>query len=93
MRPGVKSYTSDSDDRAFMEFGPHLMSGIAERLTPTGGAGSFQSLIVNMEKDSVLLTQIGAGYLAISADRVDAPDVFRQVESMIRRIQSQPVVQ
>ena len=88
MRTGLKSYTSDSDDRAFMEFGPHLMSGIAERLTPTGGAGRFQSLIVNMEKDSVLLTQLGNGYLAISSDRADAPDVFRQVEPMLQRLQS-----
>jgi hypothetical protein len=85
MRPGIASYTSERDDRAFMEVGPHLMSGIAEKLSSTG-AGKVQSLIVNLEKDSVFLTQIGDGYLAISADRTDAPDVFKEIEPMIRRL-------
>ena len=85
MRPGVISYTSERDDRAFMEVGPHLMSGIAERLS-SQGAGKVQSLIVNLEKDSVFLTQVGKGYLAISADRTDAPAVFKEVEPMIRRL-------
>jgi predicted regulator of Ras-like GTPase activity (Roadblock/LC7/MglB family) len=85
MRPGVASYTSERDDRAFMEVGPHLMSGIAERLTSTG-AGKLQSLIINLEKDSVLLIQVGDGHLAISADRSDAPNVFREIEPMIRQL-------
>ena len=55
-----------------MEFGPQLMTGIAERLSPTGGAGKVQSLIVNMEKDAVFLAPLRGGYLAISADRADA---------------------
>ncbi|MGA2626429.1 MAG: hypothetical protein ABSF63_05115 [Candidatus Bathyarchaeia archaeon] len=86
MRPGLTSYTSEREDRAFMEFGPQLMTGIAERLSPTGGAGKVQSLIVNLEKDSVLLTPLRGGYLAISADRTDAAEVFKEVEPMIRRL-------
>ena len=86
MRPGLSSYTSEKEDRAFMEFGPQLMTGIAERLSPTGGAGKVQSLIVNLEKDSVLLAPLRGGYLAISADRADAPEVFKEVEPMIRRL-------
>ena len=62
------------------------MTGIAERLSPTGGAGKVQSLIVNLEKDSVLLTPLRDGYLAISADRTDAAAVFKEVEPMIRRL-------
>ena len=85
MRPGVRSYTSESDDRAFMELGPHLMSGVAEKLSSTG-AGKVQSLIVNLEKDSVFLTQLDDGYLAISADRADAPNVFKEIEPKIRRL-------
>ena len=85
MRPGVISYTSERDDRAFMEVGPHLMSGIAERLSSTG-AGKVQSLIVNLEKDSILLTQVARGYLAISVDRADAPGVFKEVEPILRRL-------
>ena len=86
MRPGLESYTSDAEDRAFMEFGPQLMAGIAERLSPTGGAGRLQSLIVNLEKDSVFLKQLGEAYLAISTDRSDAPDVFRKIEPLLARL-------
>lgn len=86
MRPGITSYTSEKEDRAFMEFGPQLMTGIAERLSPTGGAGRVQSLIINLEKDSVFLTQLKGGYLALSADRSDAPQVFKEVEPLIRRL-------
>jgi hypothetical protein len=35
MRPGITSYTSDAEDRGFMQTGPIFMTGIAERLTPT----------------------------------------------------------
>ena len=86
MRPGLTSYTPEKDDRAFMEFGPQMMTGIAERLSTAGGAGKVQSLIVNLEKDAVLLAPLRGGYLAISADRADAPAVFKDVEPMIRRL-------
>lgn len=86
MRSGLTSYTPEQDDRAFMEFGPQLMTGIAERLSPTGGAGKVQSLIVNMEKDAVLLAPFRGGYLAISADRDDAAAVFKEIEPKIRQL-------
>jgi predicted regulator of Ras-like GTPase activity (Roadblock/LC7/MglB family) len=85
MRPGLKSYTSDAEYRAFMEMGPLIMSGVAERLTSTGGAGRLESVIVNMEKDSVLLTRVGSGYLALSADRAEAFGVFQEIR---RNLQS-----
>ena len=88
MRAGLVSYTDEREDRAFMEFGPQLLTGIAERLSPTGGAGKIQSLIVNMEKDSVLLTKIRGGYLATSADRRDALLIFDEVEAKIRQLYS-----
>ena len=86
MRPGLTSYTTEEQDMAFMEFGPQLMTGIAERLSPTGGAGKVQSVIVNLEKDSVLLAPLRRGDLAISTDRADAVEVFKEVEPMIRRL-------
>jgi len=87
MRPGLKSYTSDAEDRAFMELGPLIMSGVAERLTPSGGAGKLESVVVNMGKDSVLLTKIRDGYLAISVDRAEAFGVFQEIDSSIRRLE------
>jgi hypothetical protein len=86
MRTGLVSYTDEKQDRAFMEFGPQLLTGIAERLSLTGGAGQIQSLIVNMEKDSVLLIKIRGGYLATSADRRDALLIFDEVEAKIREL-------
>jgi hypothetical protein len=86
MRPGVTSYTSEREDRSFMEFGPQVMGGIAERLSITGGAGKLESLIVNLEKDSVLLTPVRNGYLAISVNRTDSLDVFKEIEPKIRRL-------
>lgn len=67
MRPGVKSYSSDGDDRAFMQLGPLIMSGVAERLT--GGAGKPQSVLVSMDKDSVLLMKFRNGFLVLSGQR------------------------
>ncbi|HUK50250.1 MAG TPA: hypothetical protein VLV18_04380 [Terriglobales bacterium] len=86
MRSGLVSYTDERQDMAFMEFGPQLLTGIAERLSLEGGAGNIQSLIINMEKDSVLLTKARGGYLATSADRKDALLIFNEVEGKIRQL-------
>lgn len=86
MRPGIKSYTSEAEDKAFMELGPLIMSGVAERLSLSGGAGKLQSVIVNLEKDSVLLTRVRNGYLAISVNRSAALQVFQEIESSIRAL-------
>ena len=67
-----------------MEFGPQLMTGIAEKLSATGGAGKILGLIVNLEKDSVLLTEVKGGYLAISVDRAEALGVFEEIGDKIR---------
>ena len=86
MRPGIESYTTDAEDRAFMELGPLLLSGVAERLTSSGGAGKLQSVVVNMEKDSVLLTKVGNGFLAVSVNRAEALGVFQEIDSSIRNL-------
>jgi hypothetical protein len=86
MRAGIQSYTSEAEDKAFMELGPLIMSGVAERLTQSGGAGKLQSVIVNLEKDSILLMKVRNGYLAASANRKDALDVFTKAEPLIQRL-------
>ncbi len=86
MRMGVESHTSEKEDRAFMEFGPHLLAGVAERLSPAGGAGMILSLIVNFEKDSVMLTKMREGYLALSIDRPEALSIFQEIEASIRQL-------
>jgi hypothetical protein len=55
MRRGVASHTHAEVDRAFMKLGPLLLTGISERLTPAGEVGQVDNIIINFEKDSVLL--------------------------------------
>jgi len=86
MRPGVESYTSDEGDRAFMQFGPLIISGVGERLTHSGGAGKLQSVLVNMEKDSVLLMKFRDGFLALSVNRNEAFGVFQEIDTKLREL-------
>lgn len=79
MREGVKSYTTDAEDQAFMELGPLFMTSIAQRLTPATKAGRLECVIACFEKDCVLMTQIGSQYLAFSVDRKDAFTVFNEI--------------
>jgi hypothetical protein len=84
MRPGVQSYTLNAEDRSFMELGPLFMTSLAERLTPSRKAGRVDSIVVNLDKDSILLMKVEKGYLAVSADRADAVEVFAGVTPIIR---------
>jgi hypothetical protein len=86
MRPGLVSYTDERDDRGFMEFGPQILTCIAQKLSASGGAGNLQSLTVNMEKDCVLLTRTRGGYLAVSVDRPNALLIFNELELKIRQL-------
>lgn len=86
MRPGFTSYTSDAEDKAFMEFGPVILSGVAEQLTESGGAGRLHSIVVNFDKDSVLLMRFRSGYLALSADRPYAYGVFQEIDAKLREL-------
>jgi hypothetical protein len=79
MRPAVVSHTSDEVDRSFMELGPAIITGISERLSPDNAAGKVESVIVNFEKDSVLITRIKDEFLAISVDHADALHTFQEI--------------
>jgi hypothetical protein len=84
MRPGVASLTSDEDDRNFMELGPLFMTELAGRLTPSHKAGMVESVIVNLQMDSVLLMKVRQGYLAVSTEAAEAYDVFNKIAPQIR---------
>ena len=68
-----------------MQLGPLIMSGIAERLTPEEIAGKLESVIVNLEKDSILLMKHGKGHLAISVDKEDAFLVFKEITPQVQQ--------
>jgi hypothetical protein len=86
MRRRVKSYTPEEADRYFMQRGPTIMTVISERLTPSGMAGRLESIILSFEKDSVFLTKLKGGYLAISVDRVDALPTFQEISESIKAL-------
>lgn len=69
-----------------MEFGPLLLHGISERLSPHGEVGRLENIIISFEIDSVLLTQVGEGYLALSVNRTEALTVFSVIEAEIKRL-------
>ena len=85
MRGGVESYTTEAEDRSFMELGPLFMTSLAERLTPAEKAGRLESIVVNLDKDSILLMKVENGHLAISADRASSVDVFVKISPIIRQ--------
>jgi hypothetical protein len=86
MRPGVQSYTPNSDDRAFMELGVLLMCEMGDRLSSRGAAGKLESIIVNFTHDSVMLVDHAKGHLALSADRADALRMFEEIRPLIRQL-------
>jgi hypothetical protein len=86
MRPGVQSHTSPEVDRAFMKLGPIVMTGISERLTPGGEVGPVDNVIINFEKDSVLLKKISHGYLALSVERADATLALEAISNKIKAL-------
>jgi hypothetical protein len=86
MRKGVESYTPNSDDRAFMEIGPLLISGVAERLSPENKAGKLECVIACFERDCVLLAMVKDGQLAISADKHHALTVFQEILPQILKL-------
>jgi hypothetical protein len=88
MRRGVESYTSDDEDRAFMEMGPLFITGIAERLTPLSKAGNLDCVIACFEKDCVLMAKVREGHLALSADTPDAFAVFQEIRPQLHRLQA-----
>jgi hypothetical protein len=86
MRPGVQSYTANSEDLAFMKIGPLFMTGIAERLTPEGKAGKLECVIACFEKDYVLMAKVGNGHLAISVDKSHALAVFQEIIPQVLKL-------
>jgi hypothetical protein len=88
MRPGVRSYPPEADDRAFMELGIVLMCEMGDRLSSRGAAGKLESIIVNFAHDSVMIVDHAKGHLALSADKSDALRVFEEIRPLIQQLPS-----
>jgi hypothetical protein len=83
MRSGIESFTSDDEDRAFMQTGPLFMTSMAVSLTPLSKAGKLECVIACFEKDCVLMAKVQDGFVAMSAETSDALAVFNEVKPKI----------
>lgn len=88
MRPGVESHTLAEVDRAFMKLGPLVITGVSERLTRAGEIGRVDNIIINFEKDSVLLKKTYQGYLAVSVDRLSAAVALEEIGEKLRSLRA-----
>lgn len=85
MRQGLKSHTPHSDDRAFMELGPLLMTSTADRLSG-GTAGPLECVIACYENVCVLTTIENGTQLALSVDKDHALTVFQEILPKLRKL-------
>lgn len=71
MRPGVKSVTSDDDDRYFMNVIPTVVLGAFQRLAKY--AGELAIVTAQYEKISLMLFHVG-GYAVVASAETKALD-------------------
>lgn len=82
-RPGVKSHSPEEADRAFVQMGPLIISGVCERLSPwTGRVGS---IVINYEKVTSLITKVKDGYLCLTVEKQNAPQTILEVLESLRK--------
>lgn len=85
MRQGLTSHTPHSDDRAFMELGPLLMTSTAERLSG-GTAGPLECVIACYENVCVLTAMGNGTQLALSVDKEHALTVFQEILPKLQKL-------
>jgi hypothetical protein len=67
MRPGVESYSPETDDQNLLEIGGLIMNGVAQRSTQWLGKCDF--VLVAYDKATELVARTEGGYLALTVDK------------------------
>jgi hypothetical protein len=80
MRRGVESLSPEHEDRAFMQLGPMLLTGVSERLAPW--AGGLQAVILRYAEATMIIRKFGAHHLAVTIDSEDYESVRETIESL-----------
>ena len=82
-RDGLKSFSPEEADRAFVQMGPLIVSGVCERLSPwTGRVGS---IVINYEKVTSLITKLEAGYLCLTVDKEGAQESVQEIVKSLEK--------
>ena len=82
-RDALKSFSPEDTDRAFVQMGPLIVSGVCERLSPwTGRVGS---IVINYEKVTSLITKLEAGYLCLTVDKVGAQESVQEIVKSLEK--------
>lgn len=82
-RPDVKSFSPSETDRAFVQMGPLIVSGVCERLSPW--TGRVASIIINYEKVTSLITKIKAGYLCMTIEKEGAQKSVQEIVESLEK--------
>lgn len=86
MRPGVKTATSDEADRAIMRGASMMMSsGALDQFIPKA-AGPLESIVINLQKISLIWIVHKDGYLAITTGRIAANSVLRRLNQTTKQL-------
>jgi hypothetical protein len=83
MRAGVKSITTDEDDRNLLQLGSMILRGVAERSSPS--AGNVQCITVLYEKFGQLIVKRNENTLILTVEKEDAQQTLLQIiESLVK---------
>ena len=86
MRPGVESYSPETDDRYLLEAGGLILSGVAQRSSQWLGKCGF--VLVAYDKATQLVVQIEGGYLALTIDKSVPPDQVVRIAKALPGLKS-----
>jgi len=85
MRPGVKSITTEEDDRNLLQIGSMILRGVAERSSPH--AGNVECVTVLYEKFGQLILKRNENTLILTVEREDAPQTLVNVIELVGKIE------
>jgi len=80
MRPGVKTFTPEEDDRFLLQFGALIMNGVTQRSGPW--LGNWEYMAIGYEKTIQLIVKLKEKYLALTVENsVPCDEILRITKS------------
>lgn len=81
--PGIASFSPEETDRAFVQMGPLIVTGVCEKLSPW--TGRVESIVINYEKLTSLITKVAAGFLCMTVEKEDAQQTISDVTKSLMK--------
>lgn len=80
-RPGLKSFSPEDTDRAFVQMGPLIISGVCERLSPW--TGRVWSIVIDYDKVTSLITKVKDGFLCMTVEKEQSRQTVQDIMQSI----------